>query len=121
MASAFSDAASSRSARLSKLYVLVLRGKREIQSAADAKLFLEAICDQSDRSACIEKLIASPQAFDALAKSLRFDVSLDFLIGSSAAFLLYLSDPVLKQLCSGQFLLRILECIAEPPTFWNAL
>ena len=116
-----SDAASSRSARLSKLYALVLRGKREIQSVADAKLFLEAVCDQSDRSACIEKLIASPQAFGALAKSLRFDVSLDFLIGYSATFLLYLTDPALKQLCSGQFLLRILECIAEPPTFWNAL
>lgn len=44
-----------------------------------------------------------------------------FLNGPATAVLIRLSEPSLKQLYGGQFLLRILEAIVEPPTFWNAL
>src|SRR4051794_37811734 len=107
-----SEQTSSRSARLFRHFVLILQGKRSVESAADTKLFLEAICDQQERSGCVEKLITSPQALESLRKGLRFDVSSSFINGATAAFLKYLSDPVLKQLCNGQLLQQLLLIIA---------
>lgn len=115
------QSASSRSARLSKYFGLILQGKRSVKNAGDAKLFLEAICDQQERSSCIEKLLASPKALESLRIGLRFDVSPSFINGTTAAFLKCISEPALKQLCNGQFLQQLLVIIVEPPTLWNAL
>jgi len=110
-----------KSARLRKFLTAVVDGKRAIKNAADAKLFLEAICDQEDRSSCVEKLVAAPQGLQALKMSLRSDVSSAFINESSASFLRYIADDSVRQLCSGQLLQDILVMVAEPPTFWNAL
>jgi hypothetical protein len=91
-----------------------------VRSADDAKLFLEAICDQQEPSGCIERLIASSKALESLRMGLRFDVSPGFINSTTAAFIKYLSDPILKQLCNGQFLQQLLLIVAEPPTLWNA-
>lgn len=112
---------SSRSERLAKLFVSVLRGKRAVTDASGVKLFLEAIRDQQDRAACIEKIVASPAALNALRAGLRFDVRPDFINQSTGPFIKYLSDPAIKQLCNGQLLQDLLIVIVHPPTLWNAL
>jgi hypothetical protein len=112
--SVFPDQASSRSDKLFKYLGSILRGKRFVKSPADAKLLLEAICDQREHPNCVEKLIASSSALDSLRNGLRFN-------GNTAPFLKYLSDPALKQLCNGQLLQQLLDIIADPPTLWNAL
>jgi hypothetical protein len=106
---------------LAKFFAPVLQGKRTVKNAADAKLFLEAICDQKDCTSCVERLVASPPALAALQSGLRFDVSPPFINQHTAPFIRYLSDPATKQVCSGQFLRQLLLIIAEPPTLWNAL
>src|SRR5437016_4038149 len=111
----------SRSNRLSRYFDQVLSGKQVVEDSAGGRRFLEALCDQHDQSSCIEKLIASPSALETLRKCLRFDVSQSFLNDAGAKFIQYLTAPLLKQLCNGQFLQRILAVIVEPPTFWNAI
>ncbi|KAH0562483.1 hypothetical protein GP486_002829 [Trichoglossum hirsutum] len=111
-----------RSDRLFKYLGAVLSGKRSVKNVADARLLLEAICDQQDHSNCVEKLIASPSALESLRIGLRSDISAEFINGNVAPFLKYLSDdPVLRQLCNGQLLQQLLFIIADPPTLWNAL
>ncbi|KAF2813185.1 P-loop containing nucleoside triphosphate hydrolase protein [Mytilinidion resinicola] len=121
MASAVPTDVSGRSAKLLKYFLQAIHGKRAIQTASDGQRFFEALGDQKDRLNCVEKLIAADHGLRVLKESLRFDVSRPFLIGPATDLLLYFSEPALRQLCSGQFLLRILEVIADPPTFWNAL
>lgn len=117
--SAPSDAA--RSTRLNNILGQILQGKRGIRNAADAKLFLEAICDQKDHQMCIEKLVASLHALSNLRSGLKFDVSQSFINQNIAPFIRYLSEPVVKQLCNGQYLRQLLLIFVEPPTLWNAL
>ncbi|KAL1962658.1 hypothetical protein VTN77DRAFT_9292 [Rasamsonia byssochlamydoides] len=115
------SADSTRSNRLTKFFSLVRQGKRTVKNAADTKLLLEAICDQQDRPACIETLVASPPALNALQYGLRLDVSPTFIDENTAPFIRYLSEPAVKQMCQGHLLHEILIRIAEPPTLWNAL
>ncbi|KAL8823207.1 MAG: hypothetical protein Q9191_006073 [Dirinaria sp. TL-2023a] len=119
MSSSSADAA--RLARLSKFYGQVLPGRRSIKNAADTNLFLEAICNEKDHQRCIEKLVGSSHALNALQSGLRFDVSLGFVNKNLAPFLHYLSDPVVKEVCNGQFLRKLLDIIVEPPTLWKIL
>ncbi|KAL9584330.1 MAG: hypothetical protein Q9212_002190 [Teloschistes hypoglaucus] len=110
-----------KSNRLRKLFSAVIDGKRAVKSTNDAKLFLEAICDQQDRSNCVEKLVAAPQGLQAVKTSLRSDVSSAFINESSTNLLRYIADEGVRQICSGQLLRDILVAVVEPPTFWNAL
>lgn len=112
---------SDRSARLLKHLSLIETGKRKVDKAADARLFLEAICSHQDPVRCIEKLVSNSNTFKAFQNSLRFDVSTDFLNGPAAEILEYLRNPGLEQLCNGQFLRKIILSMVDPPTFWNAL
>lgn len=116
-----SEDTSGRTARLSKYFELVVRGKRELNTSADGSRFLEALCDEADVSKRLEAIIAAPKGLNACAKAVRFSLDQSFLIGASTDFLLYLSAPCLKQLASGHFLHHVLEAIVEPPSFWNAL
>ena len=109
------------SARLAKFLTAVLSDKRGIKNANDAKIFLEAICNQQDRTACIEKLVAAPQGLQALKMSLRYNVSSAFINEFSANFLRYIANDSVRQLCNGQLLQDILVAAVDPPTFWNAL
>ncbi|KAF2189155.1 P-loop containing nucleoside triphosphate hydrolase protein [Zopfia rhizophila CBS 207.26] len=115
------EAASSRSVRLSKYFNQIIHGKRPFKNTADGNRFLEALCDEKDASKRVESLIASPEGLNAIAKSVRLSLHHSFLNGRGTDLLLYLCDPSLKQLCSGQFLYRVLDAIVEPPSFWNAL
>lgn len=119
MASGGADAA--RSQRLAQLFGGILSGKRGIKNAADTNLFLEALCSEPDHQRCIEKLSGSSHALNALQSGLRFDVSLNFLNQKLPGFLLYLSEPIVKELCNGQILQKLLMIIVEPPTLWKAL
>ncbi|KAI4198852.1 MAG: hypothetical protein LQ350_005001 [Teloschistes chrysophthalmus] len=110
-----------KSNRLRKLFSAVIDGKRAVKTTNDARLFLEAICDQRDRSGCVEKLVAAPQGLQALKISLRSDVSSGFINESSTCLLSYIADEGVRQICSGQLLRDILVAVVEPPTFWNAL
>lgn len=116
---ASSDAA--RLTRLSNFFGQVLGGKRGIKNAADANLFLEAICNEQDHQRCIEKLFGSSPALNALQSGLRFDVSNGFLNQKLPAFLLYVSTSAVKELCNGQVLKKLLMIIVDPPTLWVAL
>ena len=110
-----------RADHLGKFFGHVLSGKKPIKSSADCKRFLEAIYTQSEPISCIERLVASTVALDALHKSLRFDVSANFLNGPSAKLHNFLKNPDIKALCNGQFLHRVLSVIVDPPTLWTAL
>ena len=106
-----------KSNRLRKFFAAVIGGKRAVKNTNDAKLFLEAICDQQDRSNCIEKLMTAPQGLQTLKMSLRFDVSSAFINESSINLLRYIADDSVRQLCSDQLLRDILIAVLEPPTF----
>lgn len=110
-----------RTGRLAKFFYMVVDGKRALTTTENAKLFFEAVVAQENRSACVERIIASPQARSAIHSGLRFDISPDFIKHVTAPFIQYLSDPAIKQLCNGQFLQEILTIIVEPRTLWDAL
>jgi len=110
-----------RSEKLSRYFSQVEQGKKKVEKASDAKLFLEAVCDQSNRLRCIERLVSSSKALESLQKSVRFDVSKEFLNGPAADLVAYLREPGLEQLCNGQFLRQVISSMVDPPTFWNAL
>lgn len=116
-----SEEGSARSTRLQKYFYQILSGKRVVQKAADARLFLEAIYDQENRANCIEKIVASSSAMESLRLCLRCDVSIGFINTVAGNFLNHLSDPTIKQLCNGMLLSQILDVVTDPPTFWNAL
>ena len=109
-----------KSNRFRKFFAAVIAGKRAVKNTNDGKLFLEAICDQQDRSDCIEKLMAAPQGLQSLKMSLQSNVPSTFINESSASLLRYIVDDSVRQLRSGQ-LWEILVDVMEPPTFWNAL
>ncbi|KAL9110261.1 MAG: hypothetical protein Q9227_005168 [Pyrenula ochraceoflavens] len=117
------EATVSRSARLSRLFDLVLRGRKALHNASDGNLFLESICDQTDHSKCIERLVANPDGMNSLRKALRFDSeSAAFLNGVGSSFIRYLAeDPSVKELLGGSLLQRVLTVVVDPPTYWNPL
>ena len=117
---AMSDDPDPRSSQLAALFNSVIRGKVQVESKAQAKRFFEAICDQDDHSGCVEKLVASSYALAAFKTGLRLDISASFINSTVSPLLNYLSDPLLKQLCQGQFLKQLLVIIADPPTLINA-
>ncbi|PGH26481.1 hypothetical protein AJ80_01795 [Polytolypa hystricis UAMH7299] len=101
----------SRSERLLKYLSLVERGKRTVDRVADAKLLLEAICDQPDRLRCVERVLSSPSTISALQKSFRVDLSNEFVNGPVSEFLTYIQDPSIESFCNGQFSRKIVAFI----------
>ncbi|KAK8177442.1 P-loop containing nucleoside triphosphate hydrolase protein [Phyllosticta citrichinensis] len=116
---ASADASTTRSSRLATFFHAVVDGKRVISSAREGQLFIDAICERPDRKDCVERLVASKSAADALRIGVRFDTSIKFINGHLERFLAYLGDPLLKQLCSGEILRRLLLLIIDPPILWN--
>ena len=64
--------------------------------------------------------MASNSGMDGLRSSLRINVSIDFLNTTTSSFVLYLTDPLVRQISNGQYLKAILEILVDPPTVWNA-
>jgi hypothetical protein len=110
-----------RSKLLDRFFFNILEGKSQIARAAEAQRFLEAICNKTDKSDCIERLASSEGGKKALHNSLTLDTSARFINGWGSKLLGFLSDPLLKKVCNGEFLNQVLWAIVEPPFFWNAI
>ena len=109
-----------RAGHLARFFKQVTQGIRPLKSSKDAKLFIESICIQSNHQECIERLVASASALQALRTGLRFDVSANFVHLTLAPFLIYLSKEEVKRLSNGELLKNILSLLADPPTLWKA-
>jgi hypothetical protein len=109
-----------RSSRLRNCFAKVLAGTQPITAVANAKLFLEAICDLPEPATCIQRLIGSPHGMPSLQSAVRIDPSPPFLNGAFADLLRYLQAPSLRSLCSGDILRQIILSIVDPPLVWSA-
>jgi hypothetical protein len=109
-----------RSSRLRSFFAKVLAGKQDITTVSNARLFLEAICDQPDPATCIQRLIGSAHGLPSIHSAARIDASSSFLNGPLAALLRYLQAPPLKSLCGGDVLRQIILSIVDPPLVWDA-
>ncbi|KAF2669715.1 P-loop containing nucleoside triphosphate hydrolase protein [Microthyrium microscopicum] len=110
-----------RKTQLKRFLGGVLSGKKLVDSLHSGTLLLESICCEPDPTICIEKLAASTAALESLHRSLRYDVSPEFINKHITQFLQYIAHPSIKALCSGQLLHTVLKVVTEPPTFWHAL
>ncbi|OHW97711.1 AAA family ATPase [Colletotrichum incanum] len=110
-----------RASRLSKVFRDVTNGGRAITTAADARLFLEALRTNSSPAACLELITASDVAKDAVRHSIRIESSTSFVQKHVIPFIAYLSDPGVKMVYNGELLHQLLLIIAQPPVFWSNL
>lgn len=115
-----SDTHTSRVSRLNALFDSIINGTRAISSAREGQLFIEAICQKTDRKDCIERVAASQSAMDAFSAAVRFDTSIGFINGNFSRLVAYLQEAELNQLCGGEILRRLLVAIVDPPILWNA-
>ena len=91
----------------------MLSGK-PVVTVSNARLFIEAICDQPDPGTCIQRLVGGAHGFPALQSAVRIDTSSTFLNGPLAALLRYLQVPELKSLCGGDVLRQVILRIVDP-------
>lgn len=110
-----------RVTKLSGFFNKILYGQRTLSTARDGKLFIEAICVQTDPATCAHRLLTSPSGLSALQASVRFDTSVTFLNKDAAPLIRYLQAPSLKAIGSGSVLATLLLSMVEPPFFWEAL
>jgi hypothetical protein len=110
---------SPRSIKLRTLFVKVLSGKESIVPT-NAKLFLEAICDQDNRALCIQKLVGSPHGYGALQSALGSDTASTFLQGPVTSLLRYLEAPELRTVCGGDVLQQLILKFVEVTLVWDA-
>jgi hypothetical protein len=110
-----------RVTRLSAFFNQVLHGQRNLSTARDGKLFIEALCVQPDPANCAHKLLTSPSGLSVLQASVRFDTSVTFLNEHAVPLLRYLQAPSLKAISSGSVLATLLLSMVDPPFFWDAL
>ena len=115
------DSDDRRIASLSAFFNQVIHGRRTLSSSRNGKLFLEALCAQSDPAACAHKLITTPSGLSSLQASVRFDLSVTFLNNHAAPLLRYLQSPDIKSIGSGSVLTQLLSPLVDPPFFWEAL
>lgn len=110
-----------RSKLLDRFFFNVVQGRSQIAQKPDAQRFLEAICNKTDKSDCIERLASSEEGQKALHSSLTLDTSARFINGWGSKLLGFLSDPLLKSVCNGELLNQIVWAMVEPPLFWNSI
>ena len=108
-----------RGNKLRALFGRVLSGKEGITST-NATLFLEAVCDQDNRSLCVQRLVGSSHGFTSLQSALGSDTSVAFLNGSITAWLRYLEGPELRTLCGGDVLKQLMLKFVEVNLVWDA-
>lgn len=108
-----------RKEKLHSLFGQITDGKGRVHNLDRAKLFLEAICAQSDPVRCVSRLISSSNGIPALKQALQLDGTKDFLNESVCALLQYLQAPQLEVVCNGDFLRRIIRDLTDPPIFWD--
>jgi hypothetical protein len=116
-----SNPVSERESRLSKLLHTYIHGDKFPKTARDGKLFLEAISAQTDGASCVERLVASKNALEALKLALRFELTSSFFNTTLKDFLNFLQNPAIGQTCGGELLRQILTIVVHPETLWTAL
>lgn len=121
MFSSTQQATGSRATRLQKFFHDVISGKTPLKNAQNGDLFLEALCNEQDPPACIERVLSSPHGLQAVQASTRFSLSPAFFNDHATAFLQYIQAPALKAIYGGDFLQEMISSIVEPPIFWSAL
>lgn len=104
---------SPRSIKLRTLFIGVIKGEKTVDSN-NAKLFLEAICDQDNKTLCIQKIQASDYGRGAFQTALSSSTQLAFLQESVTGILRYLAAPELKTLCGGVILEQIILTDRRP-------
>lgn len=113
-------AAGSRAANLQRFFQDVISGKTALKNARNGDLFLEALCNQQDPPACIEKILSSAHGLQAVQASTRFSMSPSFFNDRATTFLQYIQAPALKSIYGGDFLQELILGIVDPPIFWSA-
>ncbi|KAF8213839.1 P-loop containing nucleoside triphosphate hydrolase protein [Mycena galopus ATCC 62051] len=107
-----------RATKLNKLLNEILHGTPLTKH--NFSRFLEAIRNQSEPAACMNKIIGSPTGLASIQAAMRFDLSEGFLNGHATETLTYLSAPDLESIGGGSFLTQIIQKIVDPPIFWDA-
>ncbi|KAG6919535.1 hypothetical protein DXG01_005125 [Tephrocybe rancida] len=107
-----------RAGKLTKLFDTISQGRQPV-TPENAELFIEAICSQQDRAACLRKIISSKAGLNSLQSALRFHLIPAFFNGPCTDLLVYLQLPELKDIGGGSFLTEILLKIVEPAIFWD--
>lgn len=113
--------ASDRDARLSKLLHAYINDGKTPKTAREGKLLLEAISAQTDGASCVERLVASKNALEALKLALRFELTSSFFNTTFKDFLNFLQNPAIGQTCGGQLLKQLLTIVVQPETLWTTL
>ncbi|KAI9763908.1 MAG: hypothetical protein M1840_009020 [Geoglossum simile] len=108
-----------RASRLARYFHDVLFGKRSLSTSKDGERFIEAVCSQPDRPACLQKLVVHAPGLSSVQGCLWFDTSPTFLNGPSTSLLKYLQDPRLRGICGGYFFQQVILRIVDPPIFWD--
>ncbi|KAH8810584.1 P-loop containing nucleoside triphosphate hydrolase protein [Xylogone sp. PMI_703] len=109
-----------RSIQLRTLFISVLSGEKLIDSK-NAKLFLEAICAQDNKTTCIQRIHGSKHGRAAFQTALSSDDKISFLQGAVTKVLRYLAAPELKTLCGGAVLQQLILQFVEGELLLNAL
>ncbi|KAI9888232.1 MAG: hypothetical protein M1814_000943 [Vezdaea aestivalis] len=110
-----------KSERFRKLFNRISSGDEDLAGGRRSKLFLEAICDQPEPIACVQRLISSTKGLSALFTALCSDFTPSFLNSHASGFLEYIQAQGLQDLGQGQFLQPLLLQITDPPIFWDNL
>lgn len=110
---------SPRSLRLRSLFTGVLKGEKTIDSK-NAKLFLEAVCDQESKALCVQKLQASEHGRAAFQSALGSSTDISFLRESVTAIFQYLAASELKTVCGGTVLQQLILGFVEAELVWEA-
>lgn len=106
-----------KTARLKSFLNSVLRGEKQV--GTQGSLFLDAICAQPDPAACVGNIIASDKGLSSLQEAIRSNFSISFFNGSVTSFVEYLQAPALRTIGGGQFIIKIILAIVDPPIFWS--
>jgi len=110
-----------RNRRLFAFFKAALVGDRPISSSRDARLFVQAICNENVPSTCAEKIISSSHGLESLSTCVRVDLSAPFVTECTLPLLNYFSHPGIKDLDNGLLLQQLLVALASPPTLWKCL
>ena len=106
--------------RLDALFKKTLKSSTPI-AVSQKERFIEAICAQSDRVACISEILRYDNGLASLQTVLRYDSSALFVNNHAVKILDYLRAPEIEELSSGQYLQKILMALVTPPIFWDTL
>ena len=110
---------SARANKLNTMFKSVLRGDKILKGQSQGNLFIEAVTDQTDPSACVESIISSTKGLPSIQASLRFDGSSNFHNGHATMLLRYIQDPGLNSIFGGDYLQQVILAIVQPPIFWK--